>query len=67
MSAHLRTYRVALDDAGACAIWVTAESRQAACELAESMLAQSRSALPWPDSSIKRIKVLDEYEEDIAA
>jgi hypothetical protein len=63
MSAPLRSYRVALDDAGACAIWVTAESRRAACALAESMLTDS--VTPWPDGDIRRIEVLDEY--DIAA
>jgi hypothetical protein len=60
----LRNFRVFVVGYGAYAVWVTAESRRAACELAASMLSQSRSALPSPDRSIE---VLDEYEEGTAA
>jgi len=61
---NLRNYRVSLVGSGVYAVWVTAESRLAACELAANMLSQGRSALPSPDRSIE---VLDEYEEDTAA
>jgi hypothetical protein len=63
MSAPLRNYRVALVDSGAYAVWVTAESRRAACALAETL--PTDSVTPWPDGDIRRIEVLDEY--DIAA
>ena len=60
----LRNYRVSLAAYGPKAVWVTAESRRAACELAESLLNENRSTLPSPD---RCIEVLDEYEEDTAA
>lgn len=49
----LRSYRVALADSGAYAVWVTAESREAACELARSTLPSS----PGP------VEILDEYDD----
>jgi hypothetical protein len=67
MSAPLRSYRVALDDAGACAVWVTAQSRQVACQLAESMLTEKRSLSGPGVVSITRVEILDEYEDDVAA
>lgn len=63
-ASYLRSYRVSLVNSGAYAVWVTAESCQAARELAASMLHQNPPALPSPDRSIA---VLDEYEEDAAA
>jgi hypothetical protein len=66
-AANLRSYRVSLGGYGVYAVWVTAESRRAACELAESMLNENRSPLSWQDGSIEHIEVLDEYEEDVAA
>lgn len=64
---NLRTYRVSLLGYGVYAVWVTAESRRAACELAESMWRDNRTALCWQDSGVEHIEVLDEYEEDVAA
>jgi hypothetical protein len=64
---NLRRYRIALAGSGAYAVWVTAESRKAACELAEGMLNEARSALLWPHGNLGHIEVLDEYEEDMVA
>jgi hypothetical protein len=61
---NLCNYRVSPVGCGAYAVWVTAESRRAACDLAERMLNENRSALLSRDCSIE---VLDEYEEDTAA
>ena len=66
-AANLRSYRVSLVGYGVYAAWVTAESRQAACQLAERMWWENRSALSWQDGGIEHIEVLDEYEEDSAA
>ena len=62
---NLRSYRVALARSGAYAVWVTAESRNTACKLAESMLNEAPSALSWPHGNAACIEVLDEYEEDM--
>ncbi len=67
MSAPLRNDRVALAGAGARAVWVTAESRCAACELAARLLIRSRSVMSWPDLGIAHMQILDEYEEADAA
>jgi hypothetical protein len=64
---NLRNHRVSLVGYGVCAVWVTAESRRAACEAAERMWHENRSALSWQDGGIEHIEVLDEYEEDVAA
>jgi hypothetical protein len=64
---NLRTYRVALVGSGAYAIWVTAESRRTACELAERMWRESRFALSCHGGGIGHIEILDEYEEADAA
>jgi hypothetical protein len=63
----LRNYRVSLVGYGVYAVWVTAESRRTACELAERMWRENHSALCWQDGGIEHIEVLDEYEEDVAA
>ncbi len=60
---ELRNYRVALVGYGVYAIWVTAESRQAACDVAERLWNENRSAFDWCDGGIEHIEVLDEYEE----
>jgi hypothetical protein len=67
MSANLRSYRVSLVGYGVYAVWVTAQSRREACDLAERMWRENRSALSWQDGGIEHIEVLDEYDEDIAA
>jgi hypothetical protein len=64
---NLRNYRVSLVGYGACAIWVIAESRRSACELAERMLSETRSTSSWQDGGIVHVEVLDEYDGDIAA
>ena len=66
-SPTLRNYRVSLVGYGVYAVWVIADSRRAACELAERMWYENRSALSWQDGGIEHIEVLDEYDEDIAA
>jgi len=65
--AFLRNYRVSLVGYGVYAVWVTAESRRAACDLAERMWHENRDAMCWQDCGIEHIEVLDEYEADIAA
>jgi hypothetical protein len=60
---ELRNYRVALVSYGVYAIWVTAESRQAACDAAERLWSENRSDFKWCDGGIEYIEVLDEYEE----
>jgi hypothetical protein len=60
---QLRNYRVSLVGYGAYAVWVTAESRRAACDLAERMWNESRSAVAWQDGVLEHIEILDEYEE----
>jgi len=64
---NLRNDRVSLVGSSAYAIWVTAESRRAACDLAERMWRENRDAMSWQDGGIEHIQVLDEYEADIAA
>ena len=66
-SPSLRNYRVSLVGYGVYAVWVTAESRRAACELAQRMWRENRSALSWRDGGIEHIEILDEYDEDVAA
>jgi hypothetical protein len=61
----LRSYRVSLAGDGAYAVWVTAESRRAACDLAERMWNENRSAVARQGGD--DIKILDEYEEGGAA
>jgi hypothetical protein len=60
---ELRSYRVSLVGYGACAVWITAESRTTACTAAERLWSESRSALNWRDGGIQHIEILDEYEE----
>jgi hypothetical protein len=64
---ELRSYRVSLVGYGVYAIWVTAESRGAACDVAERLWSENRSALTWCDGGIEHIEILDEYEEGGAA
>jgi hypothetical protein len=64
---NLHAYRVSLVGYGVYAVWVTAGSRRDACELAERMWYENRSALSWQDGGIEHIEVLDEYDEDVAA
>jgi hypothetical protein len=52
---------------GAFAVWVTAESRTAACSLAEQLWRQSRSAVVGRAGGFEYIEILDEYEEGGAA
>jgi len=63
---ELRSYRVSLVG-GRYAVWVTAESRNAACEVAERMWRDRRSAFPPSLGAMEWIEVLDEYEEGGAA
>ena len=62
-AAELRSYRVSLVDYGVYAVWVTAESRRAACDAAERLWNENRSALDWRDGGIECVEVLDEYED----
>jgi len=62
-ASDLRSYRVSLAGDGVYAVWVTAESRRAACDLAERMWNESRSAVAWQDGVLEHIEILDEYEE----
>jgi hypothetical protein len=64
---ELRSYRVSLVGYGVFAVWVTAESRRAACDLAERMWHENRSALAGPDPGFEYVEILDEYEEGGAA
>jgi hypothetical protein len=57
-----RNYRVSLVGYGVYAVWVTAKSRPAACDAAERLWSENRSALDWCDGGIESIEVLDEYE-----
>jgi hypothetical protein len=59
----LRNYRVSLVGHGAFAVWVTAESRRAACDLAERMWSENRCSLASPQGEMEYIEILDEYEE----
>jgi hypothetical protein len=63
MSADLRNYRVSLVGYGVYAVWVTAECRRAACDLAERMWRETRSVVPLQDGVIEYVEILDEYEE----
>jgi hypothetical protein len=60
---QLRNYRVSLVGYGVYAVWVTAESRRAACDLAERMWRETRSVVPLRDGVIEYVEILDEYEE----
>jgi hypothetical protein len=62
MSEPLRNYRVALADSGAYAVWIIAESRQAACVLAASVLTASCADPSWPEGGIRRFVILDEHD-----
>jgi len=64
---NLRNYRVSLVGSGAYAIWVTAESRRAACDLAERMWRENRSMPFGQHGDIEHVEVLDEYDHDDAA
>jgi len=59
----LRNYRVSLAGYGAYAVWVTAESRRAACDLAERMWSENRSALALQHGEIEYVEIVDEYDE----
>jgi hypothetical protein len=61
-AAPLRNYRVSLVGYGVYAVWVTAESRPAARDLAEHMWSESRAVLPLQDGVIEYVEILDEYE-----
>jgi hypothetical protein len=63
----LRNYRVSLVGSGAYAVWVTAESRRAACDLAEHMWSENRSTLTLQHGGTASVEILDEYEEADAA
>jgi hypothetical protein len=54
----LRSYRVSLPGSGA--VWITADSRRSACDLAESMLGEGHSL---PSSTARTAEILDEYED----
>jgi hypothetical protein len=60
---ELRNYRVSLVGYGVYAVWVAAESRRAACDLAERMWNENRSAVAKQDGVLEYIEILDEYEE----
>ena len=60
--AALRRYRVLLVGYGVYAVWVTAESRTAACSTAERLWSENHSTLDWRDGGIEHIEILDEYE-----
>jgi hypothetical protein len=60
---QLRNYRVSLVGYGVYAVWVTSESRRAACDLAERMWNESRPAAAKQDGVIEYIEILDEYED----
>jgi hypothetical protein len=57
----LRSYRVSLPGSGA--IWVTADSRRAACDLAARVWTEHRSILPCGTGPVE---ILDEYDDDRA-
>jgi hypothetical protein len=59
----LRNFRVSLVGYGAYAVWVTAESRRAACDLAERMWSENRSTSTLQHGGIAYVEILDEYEE----
>jgi hypothetical protein len=54
----LRSYRVSLPGSGA--VWVTADSRRAACDLAERVWTEHRSVLPCGTGPVE---ILDEYDD----
>jgi hypothetical protein len=58
----LRSYRVSLPGSGA--VWVTADSRRAACDLAESILGENSAP---PRDGTGPAEILDEYEDGDAA
>jgi hypothetical protein len=58
----IRSYRVSFPGSGA--VWVTADSRRAACDLAERIWGEN-SALPGDGAS--PIEILDEYENGDAS
>jgi hypothetical protein len=60
---QLRNYRVSLAGYGVYAVWVTAESRRAACDLAEQLWRETRTVLPLEDGVIEYAEILDEYGE----
>jgi hypothetical protein len=60
---EMRSYRVSLVGHGECAVWVTAESRPAACELAARLWRENRSTLYSPDGVMEYVGILDEYED----
>jgi hypothetical protein len=61
-----RSYLVSLMDHGTFAVWVTAESRHAACELAERMWSESRSAVAGLERGFEYVEILEEYDGDAA-
>jgi hypothetical protein len=58
----LRSYRVSLPGSGA--VWVTADSRRAACDMAERIWTDHHSILPGGTGPVE---ILDEYEDGGAA
>jgi hypothetical protein len=54
----LRSYRISLPGSGA--VWVTADSRRAACDLAERVWTEHRSILP---RGTGLAEILDEYDD----
>jgi len=63
----LRNYRVSLAGYGAYAVWVTAESRRAACDLAEQLWSENRSSLTVQHGGIAYVEILDEYDEAVTS
>jgi hypothetical protein len=54
-----RRSEVPHEDYGVYAVWVTAESRRAACDLAERMWNENRSAVARQDGVLVHIEILD--------
>jgi len=62
-----RSYRVSLAGCGAYAVWVTAESRRAACGLAERLWSENRSSLTLQRGGLAYVEILDEYDEAVTS
>jgi hypothetical protein len=55
---NLRSYRVSLPGSGA--VWVTADLRRSACDLAEGIWGEN-SALPC--DGVSSVEIIDEYDD----
>jgi hypothetical protein len=53
----LRNYRVSLVGHVVYGVWITAESRTAACEVARRMCRETRDAMSWQDGDFEQIEV----------